>query len=171
MPVIIPARPEIVAQVSRRFDTPVDDSQFLSRALESAAAELAGKMRLSGKMGRTVRLHIACVGGLERRERSALRQPVSSTPYIADAVLRVFQRMKISAPVLYLTVSLTDLIPFAGHQLELFGEPPKPRERLQSAITTILRYPDAPEAYWINAAAPDAYRIEQRYEFERISAL
>jgi hypothetical protein len=144
---------------------------MLTSSLTSAATQLATMLRLSGKMGKTVRLYFRCDGGLERRERTTLRHPVSSVPYLSQAVLRAFARLTIPAPVLSYTVTLTDLIPFSGQQLELFADPPKPKERLHGAIATILCHPDAPSMFWVSPVAPDAYRLDKRYEWEQITAV
>ena len=70
-----------------------------------------------------------------------------------------------------MVVTLADLMPFSGQQLELFPDQPRPRERLQQRLSGMLTRPDAAPCYWITTQDPVARRIEQRYGLERVVPL
>ena len=100
-----------------------------------------------------------------------LRQPVSSSRYLTEALLRLLTRISVQTGICGLVVTLADLMPFAGQQLELFPDQPKPRERLQQRLSSLLTRSDAPECYWITTQDPAARRIEHRYGRERVVPL
>ena len=64
---------------------------------------------------------------------------------------------------------MTDVVPFAGTQLDLFTHPSDQRERLEQALAALtLRY-DAACFLWITPADQTARRIEQRYHLQSVA--
>jgi nucleotidyltransferase/DNA polymerase involved in DNA repair len=164
---VIPAVLQVVERVTREFELPISDLQMVEAILRSVATELSIRLQASGCMGKTLHLHLTLGDGESVQQKSTLRQAVSSSRYLHEALLRLLTRLKVSSGICGLVVTLADLMPFAGQQLELFPDQPKPRERLQRRLSGILARPDAPDCFWITTQDPAARRIEHRYGLER----
>lgn len=168
---IVPVTLQVVERVTREFELPLSDTQVLEAILRSVAAELSARLQASGCVGKTLHLHLILDNGDTVQQKTTLRQPVSSTRFLSDVLRRLLARLKVQSGVCGIVVTLADLMPFAGQQLELFPDQSKPRERLQSRLAGILSRPDAPDCFWITTQDPAARRIEHRYGFERVVPL
>jgi DNA polymerase-4 len=164
---IVPIPLQVVERVTRVFDFPLSDVQMVHAILRSVAAELSARLQASGCMGKTLHLQLILDGGDTVQQKSTMRQPVSSSRYLTDALARLLGRLSVSSGVCGVIVTLADLMPLVGQQLEMFPDQPKPRERLQQRLSDILSRPNAPNCYWITAQDPSARRIEHRYRYER----
>jgi hypothetical protein len=109
--------------------------------------------------------------GESAQTKTTLRTFASSSRYLQETLVRLLARIDVPSGVCSMVVTLTDLVPFSGQQLELFPEQPNPRERLQQRLSSIVSRPDAPECFWITTNDPAARRIEQRYQFEHVTPL
>ncbi|MEP7288610.1 MAG: hypothetical protein ABI947_22890 [Chloroflexota bacterium] len=165
---VIPATLQVVERVTRAFELPLSDGQIVGAILRSVSAELSARLQASGCMGKTLHLHLMLEGGDSVQQKTTLRQSVSSSRYLTEALLRLLARLSISSGVCGLVVTLADLVPFSGQQLELFPDQPKPRERLHKRLSSLLTRPDAPPCFWITTQDRAARRIEQRYGLERV---
>lgn len=168
---LVPIRLQVVERVTRTLELPLSDGQMVQAILHAMAAELSARLQAGGYMGRTLHLQLLLEGGDTVQQKTVLRQAVSSTRYIADALLRLLARLRVSTGVCGLVVTLADLIPFSGQQLELFPDSPKPRERLQQRLSPFLTRSDTPAYFWITTHDAAARRIEQRYALERVLPL
>ncbi|MHB8624587.1 MAG: DNA polymerase Y family protein [Aggregatilineales bacterium] len=168
---LIPAVLQVVERVTREFELPVSDRQVIEAIVRSMAKELSARLQASGCMGKTLVLHLSLDGGESLHEKTTLRQSVSSGRYLTEALLRLLARADIPSGICGLVVTLADLVNFSGQQLELFPDQPKPRERLQQRLASILSRPDAPDCFWITGQDPTARRIEHRYALERVVPL
>lgn len=168
---IVPAALQVVERVTREFELPLSDLQMVEAILRSVATELSVRLETSGCMGKTLHLHLILEDGEGVQQKTTLRQAVSSSRYLNEALLGLLARLKVSSGICRLIVTLADLMPFAGQQLELFPDQPKPRERLQNRLSSILSRPGAPDCFWITAQEPAARRIEHRYGLERVLPL
>jgi nucleotidyltransferase/DNA polymerase involved in DNA repair len=166
---VIPAAPQVVERVTRTFEVPLVDRGVVEAILRSMATELSVRLQSSGSMGRTLSLSFTLDDQSRLSQKTTLRTPAASSRYLADHLLRLLARLGVSSGVCSAEVLLTDLVPFAGQQLELFPDPPRPRERLQQRLAGVLARPDAPPCYWITVQDPTARQIEQRYTLERIT--
>ncbi len=165
---LVPATLQVVERVTRQFEFSLSDKQMAEAILRSVAQELSARLQASGSMGKTLHLQLMMDGNDTLQQKTTLRQAVSSARFLSEALVRLLARMKVSSGISGIVVTLADLMPFAGQQLELFPEQPKPRERLQKRLSSILSRPDAPDCYWITTQDPSARRIEHRYGLERI---
>jgi DNA polymerase IV len=168
---VVPVTLQVVERVVREFELPISDRQMVEAILRSVAAELSARLQACGCMGKTLHLQLILDGGDTLQQKTTLRQAVSSSRFLSDALLRLLARLSISSGVSGLVVTLADLMPFAGQQLELFPDQPKPRERLQQRLSSMLSQPNAPNCYWITKQDPMARRIEHRYGLERVVPL
>lgn len=167
---LVPAALQVVERVTRELEGPISDREAMGKLLRSMATELSLRLQLSGSVGKTLVLQLLLDGQEAVQYKTTLRQPVSSSRYLSEALLRLLARAKVNTGICGLVVTLADLIPFAGQQLELFAEQPKPREELLRELSDLLTLSDAPTCHWITALDPDAGEIEQRYERELIKA-
>lgn len=166
---VIPTIPQVVERVTRAFEVPLVDQRMVEAILRSMATELSVRLQASGSMGRTLLLDLMFDDRTAAQQKTTLRTAAASSRYLADTLLRLLARMRASSGVCSAVVTMTDLIPFSGQQLELFPDPPKPRERLQKRLSAILARPDAPDCFWITAQDPTARRIEHRFQLERVT--
>ncbi len=166
-----PVTLQVVERVTREFELPLLDEQMVGAILRSMATELSARLQASGSMGKTLHLQLMLEGEDPVQQKTTLRQPVSSSRYLTEALHRLLARLSIVSGVCGIVVTLADLMPFSGQQLELFPDQPKPRERLQQRLSSVLSRSDAPICYWITAQDPSARRIEQRYALGRILPL
>jgi len=168
---LVPVRLQVVERVTRTLELPLSDGPLVQAILRAMAVELSARVQAAGYMGRTLHLQLMLDGGDTVQHKTHLRQAVSSSRYLADTLLRLLARMTVSAGVCGLVVTLADLIPFSGQQLELFSDPPKPRERLQKRLSPLLTRSDVPTCFWVTTQDAAARRIEQRYALERVLPL
>jgi nucleotidyltransferase/DNA polymerase involved in DNA repair len=168
---VIPATLQVVERVTRTFELPLSDGQVVEAILRAMATELSARLQAAGSMGKTLHLHLTLDGGDTLQQKTTLRQAVSSSRYLSEALQRLLVRMSISSGICGMVVTLADLVPFSGQQLELFPDQPRPRERLQQRLSGMLSRPDAPACYWVTTQDPAARRIEQRYGLERVVPL
>jgi DNA polymerase-4 len=168
---VVPVTLQVVERVTREFELPLSDTQVVEAILRSMATELSARLQASGSMGKTLHLQLILDGGDTLQQKTTLRQAVSSSRFLTDALRRLLARLSVHSGVCGMVVTLADLMPFAGQQLELFPDQPKPRERLQQRLSTILGRSDAPDCFWITTQDPTARRIEHRYGYERVVPL
>jgi nucleotidyltransferase/DNA polymerase involved in DNA repair len=168
---VIPTALQVVEQATREFELPVSDRQVVEAIVRSMAKELSARLQASGCMGKTLVLHLSLDSGESLQQKTTLRQPVSSSRYLTEALLRLLTRVSVPSGICGMVATLADLVIFSGQQLELFPDQPKPRERLQQRLAGILTRPDAPDCFWITGQDPTARRIEHRYGFERVVPL
>ncbi len=168
---VIPATLQVVERVTRTFELPLSDKQVVEAILRAMATELSARLQASGSMGKTLHLQLKLDNGDMLQQKTTLRQAVSSSRYLSEALQRLLARLSISSGVCGMVVTLADLMPFSGQQLELFPDQPRPRERLQERLSGMLTRPDAAPCYWITTQDPAARRIEQRYGLERVAPL
>ncbi len=168
---VVPTEPQVVERVTREFEMPISDRQVLDALLRSVATELSIRLQASGWMGRTLVLTFGLEDSTLLRQQTRLRTPASSSRFLAETLRRLAERISFSAGVCRLVVTVADLVPFAGQQLELFPDQPKPREQLQQRLKTLLARPDAPDFFWVTPQDVAARRIEHRYRFEHVVPL
>jgi DNA polymerase IV len=168
---VIPTTPQVVERVTRVFELPLTDERTIVAILSAMATELSARLKASGSMGKTLLLQLMFDGGESAQTKTTLRTFAASSRFLQETLLRLLARIDVPSGVCSMVVTLTDLVPFSGQQLELFPEQPKPRERLQQRLSSILAQPDAPECFWITPNDPAARRIEHRYQFERVTPL
>src|SRR5262249_51239409 len=147
------------------------NKQIVEALLRSMATELSARLQASGCMGKTLVLQLSFAHNEPIQHKTALRQPVSSTRYLNEALQRLLARAEVATGICGLIVTLADLMPFAGQQLELFPEQPKPRERMHQRLSSLVVQPGAPACYWITRQDSTAGRLEQRYRRERVHPL
>jgi hypothetical protein len=107
----------------------------LEALLRTMAAELAARLQAEGCMGRELRLTLTLQNRTVREERMSLRRAVSGTAFLVDSLLRLSSEITtLWQPVTRIKATVDDIIPFAGHQLDLFVYHGGYRERLDAAL-------------------------------------
>ncbi len=149
-----------------QFEGAVEARDMLEAALRGAAHRLAAHLRAEGYMARTLGLTLHLEGGETCARRTTLREATSGAPRLAEAVLRLFGQMRISASITGFELRLEDLLPLAARQLPLFPDEDAPRQALQQALATLAARPDAPRCFRVVALRTAARRIERRYLLE-----
>jgi hypothetical protein len=104
-----------------------------------------------------------------RDSQVVLRQPSSGSLHLTRVLLQLLARTgSIRHGVVGLEVTLEDLVPFAGQQLDLFQHRTGQRERMNEALGILTTRFDARHFLWITPAELQSLQIEQRYRLQSV---
>jgi DNA polymerase IV len=128
--------------VTWAFDDPISDRTRLDAVIHHLAGEMAGRldMRVSALHALALTLHLE--DGIARTERLHLLQPVASAQGVAETVMRLVDRKKITGGVVEMAVCATHLVPNLPRQLELFAQRPARGQLIHLARTLAERHGD-----------------------------
>jgi DNA polymerase-4 len=104
--------------------------------LRELAEEVAGRVRRAGAVGRTVSLTLKGIDFVSIHRSYTLPEPTNIGRVIFDGAMHLFRRHWNHTPVRLVGISLGNLEPERGLQLELFGRTVKDRQ-LADAIDRI----------------------------------
>jgi DNA polymerase IV len=166
---IIPHTFSVVEHVTRQLDDPLGKRDMLEALIRAMAVELSARLQSKGAMGRTLTLKLHLENRQVRETTRTLKRAISGTAYLIGEALRLSARFKsLRYGVSSIELAVSDLVPFAGYQLELFSHRTGGRERLNAAIgDLVLRY-DAEHFKRIAPINTDARRIEGRYTLHSV---
>lgn len=166
---VIPHQFAVVERVVRQFECALTSRTTLEAILRAVAIELSARLQVKGCMGRTLHLALYLENKTVRDSQVVLRQPVSGTLHLTRVLLQLFARTdSIRHGVVGLEVTLEDLVPFAGQQLDLFLHRTGQRERLNETLGNLTARYDSRYFLWITPADVQARRIEQRYRLQSV---
>jgi len=166
---VVPHRFGLVEQVTREFDEPLTYRSVVEALLRSVAFELAERLRAKTCMGRTLTLRLRLENDVWRERRVTLRQPIADALHLERALIALLDRVgRLNGGVLHIVVSMENLTPLVGQQLDLFTYSAEQRARLLKTVDALSARYDANRFWWISPANPSAQRIELRYRLHGV---
>src|SRR5262249_21005407 len=156
---VLPHRFDVVERVMCEFDSPVSNRMPIEAILNKLASDLSKRLQARGCLGRTLTLTLHLEDGKALDTQVTPRQPISDALHLAKTLRQLFGRFKsLRQGVVGVEVTMTNVVPFAGTQLELFAHRSDQRERLEQALASLtLRYDDQC-FFWIMPADPTTQR-------------
>jgi nucleotidyltransferase/DNA polymerase involved in DNA repair len=162
-----PFQPQLVEQVCQTLDYPVRQRAVFDALLTALASDLSARLQQRGLMGRTLRLALTGENGKRRERRLTMQREVSGVVFM-DKALRVLVEafQPFGEGITAIDLTLTDLVPFAGYQLDLFDHRGAQWERLTQAVEKLsARY--GRDAFTRPVERDRTARlIERRYGFQ-----
>jgi protein ImuB len=162
-----PFQPQLVEQVRQTLDYPVRQRAVFDVLLTALAGELSARLQQRGLMGRTLRLALTGESGKRRERRLTMQREVSGAVFINKALRVLVEAFQpFGEGIIAIDLTLTDLVPFAGYQLDLFDHRGAQWERLTQAVEKLsARY--GRDAFTRPVERDRAARlIERRYTFQ-----
>ncbi len=162
-----PFTPQIVEQVRHESDHTIGQQAVLEIVLASLASELSTRLQKRGCMGRTLHLAFTFEDGARRERHLTMQREVSGAAFIEKALRLLTDGMEpLRMGVTCIEVTLTDVVPFAGYQLDLFDHRGEQWTRLTQAVEKLAaRY--GREAFTRPVEIDRHARVvERRYQFQ-----
>lgn len=162
-----PFQPQLVEQVRQMLDYPLRQRTVFEALLTAMAAELAAKLQQRGLMGRTLRLTLTGESGTRRERHLTMQREICGAAFLEKALLHLADAfLPFREGIIAIDLTLTDLVPFAGYQLDLFDHHGAQWERLTQAVEKLSgRY--GREAFTRPVERDRTARlIERRYGFQ-----
>lgn len=165
--------PPLVEQVRHPFDDPVPDRTILDAVCLALAVELAHRLQAGGRVGRELRLTLHLENGTEWTKQRFLRQPTGQAERLAQSLGFLLDQVTISCGVVAITVSLTDLSPITGQQLDLFagGGGVEQERRLSDTFSNLIRRYGRNCFYQASLSNPLAYLPEARFQLRPVEEI
>ena len=161
---VLPHRSRAVERVARQFDGPVTDGTILEAVIRSMAEELTTRLRARGCMGRTLTLILHLEDGTTCERKLVLRRPTAGAEHIAQTLGELLVGMQVSCGVVGLEVTLTDLVPATGQQLDLFVHRTGQERRLHDVLKDLVARYGADCFYRISLTDREARLPERRFQ-------
>jgi len=163
---VLPYRPRAVERVARQFDAPVADGTILEAVLQTMAEELAAHLEAGGHMGRTLTLILHLEDGTTCEERRILRRPTAGAKHIAQTLCHLLTWIRVPCGVVELEVTLADLVPATGQQLDLFVHQVGQEHRLREVLKDLVARYGADCFYRITLTDREARLPEHRFQLQ-----
>src|SRR5258708_5201976 len=106
---VVPTALQVVERVTREPALRVSEGQILEALLRSMATELSLRLQLSGSMGKTLHLQLFLDNHETMQQKTTLRQPVSSSRYLTEALLRLLPPTTLQTAISGLLLTLPHL--------------------------------------------------------------
>ncbi len=153
------------------FDPPLTTRDALDDNLHLLAGELADRLEGRGAALHRISLTLKVAHGETHAEELHLLQPVASASGIAEAAMRLLERMRLNPSARedgleMLEMCLTHLVSSAPRQLELFTHKPARQELIDLAAVLVQRYGGC--FYEAVAQEQGAILPERRFRFLRV---
>lgn len=167
---VVPRRPRAVERVARQFDDPVADRAILQAVAQAMAGELAARLQTRGRIGREMRVVLHLEDSTARSEQLALRRPAPGAEQIARALAQLLGRLRVPCGVVGLEVTMADLTPATGQQLDLFLHRTGQESRLRTALQGLLTRYGSDCFHRVSLTNRDARLPEQRFRLREVDA-
>ena len=109
-------------QLARHFEPPLGDRLIIHNVLEQMATTLAGRLQADHRAAGALTLALETEKG-NVRERLVLRQPTAHTGRLLQHLINLQEQLAPDAPIVTLTLSAGELVPWTAQQLSLFTTP------------------------------------------------
>lgn len=171
---LLPRRSPPVEQVTRQLDGPVCDWTMLIALSGIIAAELATRLRASGRVARLLRLSLQLEDETEWADQIVLRQPTSNSEWLTLTVEALLRRFRATRGVVALTITVADLLLAMGQQLDLFdyyGSGTEQARRLNEHLPDLIARYGAGCFYQAAVTNPAAYLPEGRFQLRTVAGI
>jgi DNA polymerase-4 len=112
-----PAPPAL--KLARHFEPPLGDSLIVRNVLQQMAMALAGRLQADHHATGVLTLSLETETG-KHQQRLALRQPTAHTEHLLRYLLDLQEQLAPDTPIVALTLSAAELVPWTAQQLSLF---------------------------------------------------
>ncbi|GIK36981.1 MAG: hypothetical protein BroJett011_08140 [Chloroflexota bacterium] len=170
---VLPRRSPPIEQATRQLDGPVCDWATLIALCRMMTAELANCLQDSGRLARLLHLSLELEDDTEWADQIVLRQPTSNSERLALNLEALLHRLQVTCGIVAVTITLADLLPAMGQQLELFGY----SSGMEQVRQLNERLPDLIARYGANCfyqaavTNPAAYLPESRFQLRAVAAI
>lgn len=135
----IPLQPEPRRLLARRqFDGPVSDRRVLAATLDILARNLATRLQAQGEQARTIQLAVQTEDMSALSVLRVLEQPASTAAVLTRAAGALLDELKLSSGTLEIAMTLLELAPLRGQQLELFRSEQGRHEELEGVLHDLV---------------------------------
>jgi len=168
---VLPARPRETERVVHQFGDPVADRTVLESVARAMAGELSARLQARGCMSQKLEMILrleACTersrsNAITREDEIVLRQPTSGAEPIAQTLCELLARIRVPCGVVELEVSMADLVPARGQQLDLFVHRAEQESRLRDVLRDLVARYGADCFYRISLTDRAARLPERRF--------
>jgi nucleotidyltransferase/DNA polymerase involved in DNA repair len=135
----VPLQPEPRRLVARRqFDGPVSDRRVLVATLDILARNLATRLQAQGEQARTIQLTVQTENMTTLSALRVLEQPASTAAVLARAAGALLDELGLSSGTLEIAMTLLDLAPLRGQQLDLFRSEQGHQQELAAVLHDLV---------------------------------
>jgi DNA polymerase-4 len=167
---VLPYRHEVKESMSRQLDGPIANRIALEAVAQAMILELSIRLQAKGLAVRELRLLLHMENGATHKEQITIRQPNGDPKRLAYIIGQLLTRAEIQQGVTELEVILTDLIPSAGQQLDLFVHQTGQESRLHEVLKDLVARYDANCFYHVSLLNRGAHLPERRFRLKRVDA-
>lgn len=153
-------------QISRQFDEAIAQQLILAAYCRQIAQELAAHLQVSRQVGREVRLTLHLENGAEWARTRLLRQATAEVHRLGESLALLLDQARISCGVVGITVSLGELSPVSGEQLELFTFGGEQERRLGEVLPQLVTRYGEQRFYQALVTSPLATLPEARFQLQ-----
>ncbi len=164
---VIPQRPGATLHAARQLEPPVADGLVLEGILRQMADQLASRLRDQAQAARRVALDIAWGSGKRTERSTTLRKPTNDAEQLTRTLHQFLNRSALRSGVSSVEVTLSDLSPAVGQQLDLFSHETGQDTRLQDALKNVTARYGADCFYWISPTTEKARLPERGYTWRQ----
>ncbi len=164
---VIPQRPGATLQVARQLEPPVADRLVLEGILRQMVDQLVSRLRDQGQAARRIALDITWGSGKHIERQTTLRKLTNDPEQLTQTLYQFLTRSALRSGVSSVEITLSDLSPAVGRQLDLFSHETGQDTRLQDALKNVAARYGADCFYWISPAIEKARLPEHGYTWRQ----
>lgn len=165
-----PRHPEEIEKVSRYFDDPITSRTSLEAIASAMATQLAGRLQARGLAARQLRLVLHVEDGATHEEQLVLRHPTSTPRRLASILAELIAHIQLRRGVSGIDITLADLIPARGQQLDLFMHQAGQPGRLRDVLKDLLVRYGAGCFYRASLFDQTTPLLERRFRMQEVDA-
>lgn len=161
-----PRRLIITEQITRRFGDAIGNRLVLAAQCQRLAAELAQRLQVQQQAGRELRLTLHLENETTWSRVRLLRQATGQAKPLTESLILLLDQARISCGVVGITVSLGELSPLNGEQLELFIFGGEQERRLGEVLPQLVARYGEHRFYQALVTSPLATLPEARFQLQ-----
>lgn len=153
-------------QITRRFDDAIGNRLILNAQCQILAAELAQRLQIQRQAGRELRLTLRLENETTWTRVRLLRQPTGQAGRLSESLTLLLDQARISCGVVGIAISLSELSPMSGEQLELFTLGGEQERRLGEVLPHLAARYGEQRFYQALITSPLASLPEARFQLQ-----
>lgn len=161
-----PFEPEVIERVSQTMNDPVHNLAAFEAYLQLLCETLSARLQMKGCMGRTLELAITLENGRRYHRSITLQREVAGVTHIERALRTLSEALipRVTQGICEITLTLTDIVPFAGFQLDLFDHNALIWQQLTRTVEKLAVRYGSQTFSRVVPNQPNARLIERRYQ-------
>jgi len=153
---------------ARRIEEPLAYRAALEAVVREVAGELAARLRARGLAGRELRLALELEDRTTHQESLVLRRPTGDAGRLGCIASELLGRAHLTCGVSALEVTMTDLVPAVGEQLDLFVHQSGQERRLRVGLSDLVARHGAACFYQVALLDQSAPLPERRFRLREV---